>query len=126
MLLDNFQTEVGMWGEAVFPEATLQTITAHLLEEALELYGVPNHLIESVMDQAYLARHDNKAGVNLEEAADCFLLLLHLCHKRNEWLSMLAGAKLAINKHRVWKPDPEKAGHWKHDPAQEYGVTKQG
>ena len=112
MNLDKFQREVGQWGEATFPRATPEGVTAHLLEEALELYGVANDDIPELLAIAAERRTDTVG--NLEEAADCFILLLHLFHQRTAMLSAFARWKMQVNRERVWRPNEEPAGHVKH------------
>lgn len=99
--LNELQDEIGKWGEATFPRSTPGTILAHLQEEIVELVDAWNEL------------RDGETG-DIEEAADCFLLLLHYCHRRGGSLFDAMAAKMAVNRSRTWKTDPEPAGHFKH------------
>lgn len=96
--LDDFQAEVGAWGDVTFPRSTAQTVTSHFAEEAGEF-------TEAV------AANDMAA---FEEAADCLLLLLHFAHKSGFSLHAAAEHKLAVNRARRWKTTPEPGGHIKH------------
>lgn len=85
-IVDEFQRAVGEWADATFPLSTDQTIRAHLSDEVAEL-------ADGVMVDAF-------------EAADCYLLLLHLAHKEGFSLDEVAREKFAINQRRTWgKPD---------------------
>jgi hypothetical protein len=90
--VDRFQRNVGEWADGAFPESTPQTILSHLREELAEL----------------------EESVGWEEAADVFLLLLHLAHKLR--FSLIGGAitKDAVNRQRTWETDDSGRGHWKH------------
>lgn len=82
--LKTFQDELGAWGDETFPDGTPETIVNHLCREVLEL----------------VEKHEP------EEAADCFLLLLHHAHRSGYDLLEEAKKKFEINKTRKWgKPD---------------------
>lgn len=85
--LDRFQQEVGRWAETTFPQSTKATIVAHLLREVAELDG---------------AQHLGPPEAEEEEAADCFLLLLHFAHKRGFSLLDAADRKMVENRLRRW------------------------
>ena len=84
--MKDFQKEVGEWGDRTFPcdGDRRPGIVTHLAKEVIEL------------NQS----HDP------EEAADCFMLLLHHAHKSGYDLLEEAKKKFEINKKRKWgKPD---------------------
>lgn len=97
--LDQYQSEIGAWGDATFPKSTVGSVAVHFEEEAAEF-----------MDSLRLGDHDGA----LEEAADCFLMLLHFAHKSGFSLFEAAECKMAINRARTWNTEPEPAGHFKH------------
>jgi NTP pyrophosphatase (non-canonical NTP hydrolase) len=99
--LDEFQREVGEWGEKTFPQSNLLSIIRHFDEEASELVGAMEHPTKDFPDID-------------EEAADCFLLLLHYCHRRGVSLMELAEWKMLINRERKWTKDSGK-GYVKHE-----------
>jgi NTP pyrophosphatase (non-canonical NTP hydrolase) len=91
--MNDFQNRVGMWAESVFTRATPGSIVAHLRREVEEL-GAATHL--------------GPWEDEVEEAADCLLLLLHLAHKRGYSLLAAATAKFGENQQRRWgQPDAE-------------------
>lgn len=88
------QFEVGSWGERTFPQATNTSIVAHLRREVEELAAEVERGV-STRDLAY-------------EAADVYLLLLHLAHRGGFDLATFAARKHAINERRAWgQPDAE-------------------
>lgn len=89
--MTKFQNEVGTWGDKTFPGGTPESIVAHLRREVKEL----------------AASHDP------EEAADCFLLLLHHAHRAGYDLLAEARKKLEINKKRQWG-EPDENGIVEH------------
>jgi NTP pyrophosphatase (non-canonical NTP hydrolase) len=90
---DGFQHEVGAWAERTFPQATPQSIVAHLRREVEEL-AASTHLGPPEEEE--------------REAGDCLLLLLHLAHKRGYRLLLAAHDKHAANQARTWgEPDAE-------------------
>ena len=83
-VLHAFQEEVGEWGNKEFPFGTQRSIVEHLKLEVNELADL----------------HEP------EEAADCFLLLLHHAYRGGYSLINEAIKKFEINKQRIWgKPD---------------------
>jgi NTP pyrophosphatase (non-canonical NTP hydrolase) len=91
--LDAFQKRVGEWADATFTQATPTSIVAHLRREVEEL-AATTHLGPPDAEEA--------------EAADCFLLLLHLAHRRGYSLLGAAHGKFAENRARRWgQPDAE-------------------
>jgi NTP pyrophosphatase (non-canonical NTP hydrolase) len=91
--LDAYQRKVGRWAESVFTQATPASIAAHLAREVEELRAV-THLGPPEGEE--------------EEAADCFLLLLHYAHRRGFSLLDAADRKFTENKLRRWgQPDAE-------------------
>jgi NTP pyrophosphatase (non-canonical NTP hydrolase) len=110
------QNIVGEWADFTFPLATPQTITRHMMEELTEiedaLLGVALHTPEDVP----------------EEAADLFLLLLHLSHKLGFDLWEEGRKKLLVNRERFWEaPNTAEAaerGYWKHEEVKEVPVAQ--
>jgi NTP pyrophosphatase (non-canonical NTP hydrolase) len=101
--LDEFQNEIGAWGDTTFPQSTPDTVLAHFWEEAQEFTA------ESLsIGRGTVHRRE-------EEAADVLLLLLHFAHKTGFSLMDAAENKMTINRKRKWKTEPEPAGHFKHD-----------
>lgn len=98
--MDDLQCKIGEWGERTFPEATADTIMAHLQEEVAELG-----------DAVYRRASDETE----EEAADVLLLLLHLAHRFGFSLFDAACVKMARNENRTWAPAED--GYWKHQDA---------
>lgn len=85
--LNNMVSECGTWADETFSKATPESICKHLTKEVKEL-------------------SDNNNDV--EEAADCILLIFHLAHKRNWNLEQAVVNKFIINQGRAWgKPDAD-------------------
>ena len=81
-----FQAEVGAWADKVMSQSTNESICKHLIKEAKEL---------AVSYQA-------------EEAADCYLILLHFAYKNGFDLLAAAKEKHEVCKRRKWgKPDAD-------------------
>lgn len=106
--LDEFQAEVGAWGDTTFPKSNWLTVLNHFEEEAGELIetrlavnGEPHTFPPSLSAVA-------------EEAADCFILLMQFAHKTDFSLYDAAERKMAINRARAWKTTLEPGGHIKH------------
>lgn len=76
----DFQTEVGTWAEKQFNQSTNKSICIHLQREVKELSD----------------------SFSKEEAADCFILLLHFAYKNKFDLLAEARKKHEINKNREW------------------------
>lgn len=91
--LDRFQREVGEWADGVFDKSSKHSVVAHLRRE-----------VEELAARAHLGPPWEEA----EEAADCFLLLLHFAHKMGFSLIDAATEKFAENRTRKWgAPDTE-------------------
>lgn len=101
--LDRFQREVGHWAEQTFPKATDTSVCIHLGREVAELRGWCAAAERSPVETAEIAA----------EAADCFLLLLHLAHRCDFSLLDAAHAKMATNRQRTWG-EPDAAGVVEH------------
>lgn len=102
--LDEFQKEVGEWGDTTFPKSTLNSVVAHFSDESSEF-------IES-FDNWYTGKNDIlQCDV---EAADCALLLLHYCFKRKISLMGLMQWKMEQNKKRTWS-NPDWRGVVRHE-----------
>lgn len=81
-----FQGEVGEWADRVMKESTNGSICKHLLKEVKEL----------------------AVSCEPEEAADCFLILLHFAHRNHFDLLTKAREKHEICKTRKWgQPDED-------------------
>lgn len=85
--LDWFQADTGRWANTTFPQSTPGSIVAHLRREVEELGAA-----------AMLGPFEDER----EEAADCFLLLLHFAHKRGFSLLDAAVEKSTENQLRTW------------------------
>lgn len=90
-----FQTVVGQWAEKTFPKSTNHSIVHHLIKEVQELHD-----------------HSSKEELAVE-AADCYLLLLHLAHKNKFSLYKEAEHKMVVNQMRTWGT-PDKDGVVEH------------
>ena len=115
---ENFQAEVGEWAEATFSHSTNESIVFHLRREVFELESAIAffHPITEAEEGNDLIRRGIRSDVSVEfvrrgvasEAADCYLLLLHLCHKHGIDLEQAAREKFMIDKRRAWgEPDAE-------------------
>lgn len=88
--LEDLQNRVGTWAARTFTKSTNASIVTHLqreveeLAEAATLPGAPQHLGE--------------------EAADCAMLLLHLCERNRIDLAYHINRKFAVNQRRQWGP----------------------
>lgn len=110
--LESLQERVGVWGLETFPQSTLETIAAHLCEEAAELRArASEHVKDAGNGLDVLASYERDKMA--EEAADVLLLLLHLCHRAEIDLLDAAAVKFALCKGRKWEYDPEK-GYSRH------------
>lgn len=98
--LDRFQESVGVWGQATFPRSSIHSIAQHFREEADEFHAAISSCVPT-LDHAD------------EEAADCVLLLLHYCYRRNVSLMDLMQKKMETNRVRKWA-DVEGRGYAKH------------
>jgi len=94
---DAVQKMVTDWSEKTFPKSTPKSILAHLKKEVKEL------------SDAVLW----KKGSTGEEAADCVLLLMHLCRKGGISLYAEVEKKFAKNQKRTWGK-PNKQGFQEH------------
>jgi NTP pyrophosphatase (non-canonical NTP hydrolase) len=100
--MENFQESVGQWADTTFPQSSWQSIASHLQEETQELENA-----------LYTAPREGRGQFG-EEAADCFLLLLHLAHKEGFSLIGEVITKDAANRQRTWETDDQGRGYWKH------------
>lgn len=79
--------KVGVWSNKTFDRATPSSILAHLKLEVQELSDNPT---------------------DVEEAADCVLLLFHLAHKQGWNLEQAIFNKFYKNQNRRWgEPNPD-------------------
>jgi NTP pyrophosphatase (non-canonical NTP hydrolase) len=91
--MDSFQSEVGRWAERTFAQSTPGSVVAHLRREVEELGAAT--MLGPFEDE-------------MNEAADCLLLLLHLAHKRRFSLLGAAQRKFEEIQERQWgEPDAE-------------------
>ena len=92
--MSQFQDEVGEWGNITFTEATSVSICSHLKREVIELDQAARTLraLSADLDPKQLKRE------LALEAADCYMLLLHLCHRNQIDLEETAKEKFEINK----------------------------
>lgn len=107
--LDDFQREVGEWGEATFPESNAVSIARHLNEEVRELQIA----LDSAVVTAFSGLRIDESSIR-EEVADCMLLLTHLAHQIGFSLFDAAREKHAVNTLRTWEADDGGKGYWKH------------
>lgn len=91
------QAQVGEWGARTFPQSTPKSILAHLRREVEELNEVFTN------PPSFTSRNANIAALG-EEAADCYLLLLHLAHRVGFDLQERAAWKFGVNQGRTWGP----------------------
>lgn len=98
--MSDFQREVGEWAASVFTQATHRSIVAHLRREVGELR-------DAVEEPAI-----SNLAIMLE-AADCYLLLLHLSHRLGMDLGEAARLKHQDNVGRRWG-DPDAEGVVEH------------
>lgn len=104
--LDEFQKEVGEWGEATFPHSQIESIANHFYEEASEFVQAVYHP-EDGGNGEWWSQAD-------EEAADCVLLLMHYFHRRDKSLVEVMEAKMKVNRTRKWG-EPGEKGYSKHE-----------
>ena len=90
--LSSIQEETGSWAEEHFPGMTNEAIWEHLHREVKEL----------------------SYEFSPEEAADCFLILLHLAHKNKFNLLAEALKKYKVNTERKWATEPDAQGVYPH------------
>jgi len=90
--LSSIQETTGSWAEQHFPGMTNEAIWEHLHREVKEL----------------------SYEFSPEEAADCFLILLHLAHKNKFNLLAEALKKYKVNTERKWATEPDAQGVYPH------------
>lgn len=98
LTVDEYQEEIGKWGDETFPYSSIGSVLSHLREE----YG------EFCAD--FYAGNDKQE----EELADMFLLMLHFAYKSGFSLFEKAEEKMEINRARNWNKTSEETGHFKH------------
>lgn len=99
------QDETGTWGDETFPLSTARSVMDHLTDEIVELDDEVNAFLTE-------ASPERRAAL-AEEAADCYLLLLHIAHKCGFDLESAARAKLERNRARIWG-EPDARGVVRH------------
>jgi len=105
--LDDFQRRVAEWGNRTFPDSTVDGKRCHLLKEIFEL---DDELHKRADDDTRLGIDPARVG---EEAADCLMLLLHICAEQGVSLAAAAEAKFAIVQTRRWG-EPDEHGVVEH------------
>ena len=105
-MTSDLQRTIGEWGEATFPDSTPATIMMHLREEVDELARAI-----ALDNPSYTSRDANVQAV-AEEAADVYLILLHIAHRIGFDLEQSAQAKHVVNLGRQWHDDGR--GYAKH------------
>jgi hypothetical protein len=93
--LNDLSDRVGKWAVTVFTKATPQSICEHLRREVIELTEHPD---------------------DVEEAADCMLLLLHLAYRQGWNLEQAIINKHEKNQQRSWGL-PDAQGVVEHIPS---------
>ena len=106
-----FQNKVAGWGRVTFPHATPTSIVLHLTDETGELREAV-----SLAELATGTREDRAARLPAvrEEAADVYLLLLHLADRYGFDLEEAAREKFAIVQTRTYTTDSGR-GYIRHD-----------
>lgn len=107
-----FQDRVAGWGRVTFPHATPETIWAHMHDETLELADAMEEYDRGPLTTDALAIKNKVA----EEAADVYLLLLHLAAWYGFDLEEAAREKFAIVQTRTYTTDSGR-GYTRHDEA---------
>ena len=87
--LDDLQRRVAEWGNRTFPDSTRRSKLRHLVREVYEL-------------QRETSLVEHRPARIAEEAADCLLLLLHICAEQGLSLAAAAEAKFAVVQTRAW------------------------
>jgi len=122
LALDRFQSEFATWADATFPHSTPRSRARHLFREAIELVCAthqgddPTLLAGQLADDLTRELAKERArggGVVAEEAADVFLLLLHLAQGGDFSLLAAAHEKYAEVRERTWDA-PDAAGVIEH------------
>ena len=122
LALDQFQAEFAAWADVTFPHSTPRSRARHLFREAIELVCAthqgddPDLLAAQLADDLTheLAKERARGdGDVAEEAADLFLLLLHLAQGNNFSLLAAAQEKYAAVRGRTWG-EPDAAGVTEH------------
>lgn len=96
------QNLIGAWGDKTFPDSTAETVLSHLQEEI-------NELVEANVD------YEKNNKDRIQEAADCFLLVMQYAHKMGYDILYEAIEKMKINIARDWNTIAEPGGHFKHN-----------
>lgn len=103
MTQNDFQQIVGEWGESTFPDSTLRSIMAHLREEIAELHdAVERQAFHDDIEERTTGAYRHEIA---EEAADVYLLVLHLAYRCGIDLQNAAVEKFAENRLRTWHDD---------------------
>ena len=104
------QDRVGKWGERTFPTSTEESIFAHMIDECMELGEAMEEYDRGSLTTDPLV----VKGKVAEEAADVYLLLLHLAHRYNIDLHEAAEEKFAVVQKRTYTTDSGR-GYVRHD-----------
>lgn len=93
--LEDLQNRVGQWAARTFTRSTNVTIVTHLEREVREL-------LAEVEEEVRLPGGPRNTQRIAEEAADCAMLLLHLCERNRIDLAHHIKRKFAVNQQREW------------------------
>lgn len=98
--LSEFQKEVGVWGDETFNKKRSVNVWDNTT-------GIINHLQKEFYELKEACKNKNTGkGIIPEEAADCFIILIHLAHLHDFDLMKWAEKKMVVNRKRKWgKPD---------------------
>ncbi len=91
--LEDLAVECVGWAEETFPDATVESVLAHLKHE------VEHELTEECEE---------------DELADVFMLLMHLAYKRGINMNTTVRDKLIINMGREWSTKKNDEGFFQH------------
>lgn len=110
-LSSTFQDRVSAWGRVTFPHSTPTSIVMHLTDETGGLREAV-----SLAELATGTREDRQARLPAvrEEAADVYLMLLHLADRYGFDLEEAAREKFAIVQTRTYGTDSGR-GYTRHD-----------
>lgn len=103
-VLEELQQEIANWADAVFPDRT-----AHGALTKLMLHEIPELITSKLLDPT--------------EYADIVILVLDIAHLNGIDISSAVREKMAINRARTWKIDPE-TGLMSHVPKSRWGYVK--
>lgn len=103
-VLEELQAEIATWADAVFPDRT-----AHGALTKLMLHEIPELITSKLLDPT--------------EYADIVILVLDIAHLNGIDISSAVREKMAINRARTWKIDPD-TGLMSHVPKGKWSYVK--